>query len=76
MCVLPFILVEHSFLVFNSFHKSNLERTQCKYNITFWESLYSRERPHLSRVLPFNILYLPVVEVSSVPSDRQFQLKI
>ncbi|XP_054085602.1 gustatory receptor for sugar taste 64b [Zeugodacus cucurbitae] len=55
-------MVEHSFLVFNSFHKSNLERTQCKYNITFWESLYSRERPHLSRVVPFNIWYLPVVE--------------
>uniref|UniRef100_A0A5H2X5P1 Gustatory receptor n=1 Tax=Bactrocera latifrons TaxID=174628 RepID=A0A5H2X5P1_BACLA len=62
-CLVMFsAMVEHSFLVFNSFHKSNLERTQCKYNITFWESLYRRERPHLSKVLPFNFWYLPVVE--------------
>ncbi|XP_020716138.1 gustatory receptor for sugar taste 64b [Ceratitis capitata] len=55
-------MVEHSFLVFNSFHHSNIERVQCKYNVSFWESLYRRERPHLSRVLPFSIWYLPVVE--------------
>ncbi|XP_017472222.1 PREDICTED: gustatory receptor for sugar taste 64b [Rhagoletis zephyria] len=53
---------EHAFLVFNSFHKSNLERLQCKYNVSFWESLYRRERPHLSKVVPFNIWYLPVME--------------
>ncbi|XP_054734432.1 uncharacterized protein LOC129241906 [Anastrepha obliqua] len=55
-------LVEHCFLVFNSFHKSNLERIQCKFNVSFWESLYRRERPHLSKFLPFNIWYLPVME--------------
>ncbi|CAD7003824.1 unnamed protein product [Ceratitis capitata] len=41
---------------------SAMERVQCKYNVSFWESLYRRERPHLSRVLPFSIWYLPVVE--------------
>ncbi|KAM7357513.1 gustatory receptor 64b [Cochliomyia hominivorax] len=55
-------LAEHCILVYNSFHKSNLERTQCKLNISYWESLYVRERPHLQNVIPFQYWLLPLLE--------------
>lgn len=55
--------MEHCILVYNSFHKSNLERKQCKLNISYWEGLYARERPHLPGVLPFHYWLLPILEV-------------
>lgn len=56
-------LVEHGLLVFNSFQKSDLERTQCNLNVSYWETLYGRERPHLRIILPYQPWALPVLEV-------------
>uniref|UniRef100_A0A1I8MM55 Uncharacterized protein n=1 Tax=Musca domestica TaxID=7370 RepID=A0A1I8MM55_MUSDO len=53
---------EHVLLVFNSFQKSDLERRQCNLNVSYWETLYGRERPHLSMVIPFQYWTLPIYE--------------
>ncbi|XP_073838544.1 gustatory receptor for sugar taste 64b-like [Musca autumnalis] len=55
-------LVEHCLLVFNSFQKADLERTQCNLNVSYWETLYGRERPHLRMVLSFHGWLLPLLE--------------
>lgn len=59
-----FVAGEHVLLVFNSFQKSDLERRQCNLNVSYWETLYGRERPHLSMVIPFQYWTLPIYEVS------------
>lgn len=56
-------LVEHCLLLLNSFHLSNMERTQCKINVTYLESIYKWERPHLYMILPYHIWLLPLFEV-------------
>uniref|UniRef100_A0A1I8NJ06 Uncharacterized protein n=1 Tax=Musca domestica TaxID=7370 RepID=A0A1I8NJ06_MUSDO len=55
-------LMEHCLLVFNSFQKADLERTQCNLNVSYWETLYGRERPHLRLVIPFQYWMLPLLE--------------
>ncbi|KAI8039293.1 hypothetical protein M5D96_008016 [Drosophila gunungcola] len=60
--VMSSALVEHCLLLLNSFHLSNLERTQCKINVTYLESIYKWERPHLYMILPYQIWLLPILE--------------
>ncbi|XP_030372203.1 uncharacterized protein LOC115622410 [Scaptodrosophila lebanonensis] len=55
-------LVEHFLLHIISFHFSNMERTQCKINESFFESIYKLERPHLHMVLPYHAWLLPFLE--------------
>lgn len=59
-----FLTVEHCLLMANSFHLSNLERTQCNINVSYLESVYKWERPHLYPILPYHIWLLPLLEVS------------
>lgn len=59
--------MEHCLLLANSFHLSNLERTQCNINVSYLESIYKWERPHLYPILPYHIWLLPLLEVSKVP---------
>lgn len=55
--------MEHCLLLANSFHLSNLERTQCNINVSYLESIYKWERPHLYKVLPYHVWLLPLLEV-------------
>ncbi|XP_030372204.1 uncharacterized protein LOC115622411 [Scaptodrosophila lebanonensis] len=55
-------LVEHFLLLIISFHLSDLERTQCKINESFFESIYKWERPHLFMILPYHAWLLPLFE--------------
>ncbi|XP_058975801.1 gustatory receptor for sugar taste 64b-like [Musca domestica] len=55
-------LMEHCLLVFNFFQNADLERTQCNLNVSNWEILYYRERPHLRLVIPFQYWMLPLLE--------------
>ncbi|KAH8371101.1 hypothetical protein KR093_006243 [Drosophila rubida] len=55
-------LIEHCLLLANSFHLSNLERTQCNINVSYLESVYKWERPHLYHILPYKIWLLPLLE--------------
>ncbi|XP_023167994.2 gustatory receptor for sugar taste 64b [Drosophila hydei] len=55
-------LVEHCLLLANSCHLSNLERTQCNINVSYLESIYKWERPHLYNILPYHIWLLPLLE--------------
>ncbi|ALC43489.1 Gr64b, partial [Drosophila busckii] len=56
-------LVEHFLLLSNSLHLSNLERTQCHINVSYLESVYKWERPHLHYILPYSIWFMPLLEV-------------
>ncbi|EDW19616.1 gustatory receptor for sugar taste 64b [Drosophila mojavensis] len=60
--VMSSALVEHCLLLANSFHLSNLERTQCNINVSYLESIYKWERPHLYKVLPYHVWLLPLLE--------------
>ncbi|EDW73452.1 uncharacterized protein Dwil_GK17553 [Drosophila willistoni] len=60
--VMSSALVEHCLLLLNSFHLSNMERTQCKINVTYFESVYKWERPHLYMILPYHFWLLPLFE--------------
>ncbi|XP_017092350.2 gustatory receptor for sugar taste 64b [Drosophila bipectinata] len=60
--VMSSALVEHFLLLLNSFHLSNMERTQCKINVTYLESVYKWERPHFYMILPYHIWLLPLFE--------------
>ncbi|XP_017020336.1 gustatory receptor for sugar taste 64b [Drosophila kikkawai] len=60
--VMSSALVEHCLLLLNSFHLSNMERIQCKINVTYFESIYKWERPHLYMILPYHIWLLPIFE--------------
>ncbi|XP_017070743.1 gustatory receptor for sugar taste 64b [Drosophila eugracilis] len=60
--VMSSALVEHCLLLLNSFHLSNMERTQCKINVTYFESIYKWERPHLYMILPYHFWMLPIFE--------------
>ncbi|XP_017840477.1 gustatory receptor for sugar taste 64b [Drosophila busckii] len=55
-------LVEHFLLLSNSLHLSNLERTQCHINVSYLESVYKWERPHLHYILPYSIWFMPLLE--------------
>ncbi|EDV39561.1 uncharacterized protein Dana_GF10086 [Drosophila ananassae] len=60
--VMSSALVEHFLLLLNSFHLSNMERTQCKINVTYLESVYKWERPHFYMIIPYHIWLLPLFE--------------
>ncbi|KAH8298646.1 hypothetical protein KR018_008562 [Drosophila ironensis] len=55
-------LVEHCLLLLNSFHLSNMERIQCKINVTYLESVYKWERPHFYMIIPYHFWLLPLFE--------------
>lgn len=57
------ILAEHSVLLYNSFHKSQMELKQCHLDTSLWESLYRRERFHLHLALSYKAWLLPLLEV-------------
>ncbi|XP_017957736.1 gustatory receptor for sugar taste 64b [Drosophila navojoa] len=60
--VMSSALVEHCLLLANSCHLSNLERTQCNINVSYLESIYKWERPHLYEILPYHVWLLPLLE--------------
>ncbi|XP_001985089.2 gustatory receptor for sugar taste 64b [Drosophila grimshawi] len=60
--VMSSALVEHCLLLANSFHSSNLERTQCKINMSYLEGVYKWERPYLYPIIPYHICIMPVLE--------------